>query len=107
MTSTVLEWDVATGRLLRQLPGPRGRVTNLAIHPDGQTMVTTSSDWTSRLWHLPSGQEICTILQHRAAQHYPGEQYWIEFADLDTLVVASTKDESGYQTLYVLRATNE
>jgi WD40 repeat protein/serine/threonine protein kinase len=106
-TSTVLEWDVATGRLLRQLPGPRGRVTNLAIHPDGQSMVTTSSDWTSRLWHLPSGQEICTILQHRAAQHYPGEQYWIEFADLDTLVVASTKDESGYQTLYVLRATNE
>jgi len=103
--SGVVEWDVASGRQLRQLPGPRGRVTNLALHPDGKTLVTTSSDWTSRLWHLPSGQELCTILQHHADQHHHGERHWIQFADADTLLISSTRDASGQQTLFILEAT--
>ena len=50
---------------LRTLIGHGGKVTTVAVAPDGRTAVTGSDDRTARLWDLDSGRLLAT-LEHDA-----------------------------------------
>jgi WD40 repeat protein len=43
-------WDATTGEELVQLPGHSDYVYSLAFSPDGKTLVSSSGDFTVRLW---------------------------------------------------------
>lgn len=46
-------WDAASGNELVTLIGHEGKITGLAISPDGRFMVSTSLDGTTRIWGIP------------------------------------------------------
>ncbi|WP_425400435.1 protein kinase domain-containing protein [Aeoliella sp.] len=49
---TIRLWDFETRSLRKTLIGHKGRVSRLAISPDGRTLVSTGHDSTLRLWSL-------------------------------------------------------
>jgi WD40 repeat protein len=49
---TIGLWEAATGKLLAQLAGHRGKVTCLAIHAAGQLLVSGSEDGTALVWDV-------------------------------------------------------
>lgn len=54
-------WDLKTGQLIHNLKGHSYAVHAIAISPDGQTLVSGSSDATMKLWNLKTGQLIRTF----------------------------------------------
>jgi RNA polymerase sigma factor (sigma-70 family) len=56
--STIHLWEVATGRHLRQLPGPPGWIRALAFAPDGRALVSTG-DRQVQVWDTATGKEVC------------------------------------------------
>jgi hypothetical protein len=57
-TSAIDIWDVASGRLVRQLEGHTDFVNALAVSPDGRRLASGSYDFTVRLWDIQTGKEI-------------------------------------------------
>ena len=55
-------WDSATGEKLRTFQGDLGTVHSLAFSPDGNQVLTASSDGTARLWDAASGRELCQLI---------------------------------------------
>jgi WD40 repeat protein len=48
-------WDTATGRLIAALEGPRAdELTGAWFAPDGERILTSSSDGTLRMWSVPA-----------------------------------------------------
>jgi serine/threonine protein kinase/WD40 repeat protein len=64
-------WDAATGRPLTAPLPHRGSVTQVAISPDGKTLLTASSpqpgQWEVRLWDAASGQALTDPVPHPGA----------------------------------------
>ncbi len=48
--ATVWIWDRATGQEIARLTGHTGRVTRVAVSPDGARLATASDDGTVRVW---------------------------------------------------------
>jgi WD40 repeat protein len=51
-TTDIGLWDVATGKLRRELSGHTGAVRSMAFAPDGQSLASGSDDRTIRVWAL-------------------------------------------------------
>ena len=60
----VFLWDPAADTL-RELPGHRAAVWDLAVSPDGKYLLSVSLDATARLWELPQGYPVA-VLSHAA-----------------------------------------
>src|SRR5262249_18754629 len=58
--------DVATGQVIRTLPGHTREIFELAFSPDGKTLASSSLDGTVRLWNDGDGSAIQTLADHRA-----------------------------------------
>ena len=50
--STLLLWDVATGRQIRVLEGHKDWVSGVAWSRDGKLIVSSSGDGTARMWEV-------------------------------------------------------
>lgn len=57
----ILVWSTTTGRSLKPLEGHEGSVNAVAFSPDGEILVSGSSDRTVRLWDLRTGAELLCI----------------------------------------------
>lgn len=68
-------WEVETGRERSPLVGHRAPVTALQFLPDGQTLVTTDSQETTRYWNLTDGRQrtLWADGSPRAAQAVSGD----------------------------------
>ncbi|KAJ7074078.1 WD40-repeat-containing domain protein [Mycena amicta] len=61
---TIKLWDVASGQLLRNLPGHDNWVRALAFHPTGKYLLSASDDKTIRVWELSTGRCMKTVEAH-------------------------------------------
>jgi hypothetical protein len=64
--NTVEVWDVASGRLLRNLVGHTANVICVAFSPDSRRIATCSYDQTVKLWDAATGREVFTLRGHTA-----------------------------------------
>lgn len=51
-------WDMAKRNLVAVLRGHEGTITDLAFSPGGRTLATVDDVGVTRLWHVPTRQEI-------------------------------------------------
>ena len=62
--STVLVWEVGSGRLVRTLAEHTGEVMALAVLPAGGLLASGSEDNTVRVWEVGSGRLVRTLAGH-------------------------------------------
>jgi WD40 repeat protein len=60
-------WDVATGDVLLILRGHEGSLHSASFSPDGNRIVTSGSDSTTRLWDAHTGEQLFILPGHTAA----------------------------------------
>ncbi len=56
-------WSIS-GKHLKTLTGHKGYVAGITFFPDGNTLVTGSSDKTARLWNVHTGENIEILTGH-------------------------------------------
>jgi WD40 repeat protein len=76
------------------LRGHAGRVTGVAINPDGTILATSGVDGTVRLWDMATGEQILTLTGHSLAVT------GVDFSPDGRYLVASGSD--GTVRVYVL-----
>jgi WD40 repeat protein len=60
-------WATDTGKLLRQLPAPGGRIWQVALSPDGKVLASVNrTDHAVHLWDVARGRELHTFAGHRS-----------------------------------------
>ena len=64
---TIKVWEIGTGKLLRTLQNPRGKLRSMAMSPDGSRVASGSDDGTFNIWNLNTGQLILSINAHSDA----------------------------------------
>ena len=62
--AAILEWDVRSGQLLRQLRGHIGPIRGLAYRGAGDLLASGSEDATIRLWDTDDGSLVQTLSGH-------------------------------------------
>ena len=67
--SDVKLWDLQTGTVRRALEGHTGRVYGAVFTPDGETVITSSSDATIRFWNPVTGQSKAFLRGHTHDVH--------------------------------------
>ena len=60
----VIVWDLATGRPLHRLEGHRGKVSDVAPAPNGNTLASAGWDGTVRLWDTETGRSLAVLEGH-------------------------------------------
>ena len=60
----VKKWDAAGSQIVLALKGHTDGVNSVAFSPDGEHLLSGSSDATLKLWDVRTGQEVFTLLGH-------------------------------------------
>ena len=60
-------WDLAGGRLVRQVPGDWGWVSQAAFAPDGRSLASAYSNSEVRLWDAATGRQLQRFVGHLEA----------------------------------------
>ena len=57
-------WDVASGKLLKDLTGHTFWIHTVQFSPDGKKIVTASRDKTAKIWDVASGKLLANLTGH-------------------------------------------
>ena len=63
--NTASLWDVRTGVEIRRFSGHTGPVTSVAVSPDGNFLLSGSSDGSARVWGTGDGREKARLISFR------------------------------------------
>ena len=80
--------EVASGQQLHLLRST-SPVTNAAITSDEQTLAIATEDGRVSLWHIPTGQPLCTLCQ------LPERVFCLQFSADGQRLAAVTRQASG------------
>jgi WD40 repeat protein len=94
----VIVWDLDSRGKLAQFSKNRADVNDFSISPDGKTLASVGNDRALRLWHLPSGQALFTLLQHS------NKINWVKFASNNKLLIGAQLDANTKQGVLVFNA---
>jgi WD40 repeat protein len=78
--STVLVWDVPSGKLLSPGGGHTSAVRSLAVSADSKFVVTSSDDGTVLKWELETGKTAGVVMQPVTTAYSPGPVLSPDFA---------------------------
>jgi WD40 repeat protein len=78
-------WDARTGQEIRQFSGRHGEVFDVAFSPDGQTLATSSTDLSIRLWDVGTGEQRLVITSTTQVE-------WFAFSPLGDTILAGGYD---------------
>lgn len=88
---TLIQWNVATGDIIRRFGGHAGGINSIAMSRDGQTVVSGSDDSTLILWEVSTGEIIRRFEGHmdavRSVAFGPDEQTIASGSDDNTLML--------------------
>lgn len=62
--TTIMLWEVATGKAQSTLKGHKGKVRCLTFHPDGKTLASGDDKGTIKLWDVTSSKELASFTGH-------------------------------------------
>jgi eukaryotic-like serine/threonine-protein kinase len=62
-SGSIIAWDAVTGACLFSSPRHQGKITDLALSPDGMRIASASSDKTIRVWELAMAPEQDLLYQ--------------------------------------------
>lgn len=65
--------EVATGNVVRTIPGDTEPITALAVSPNGRILITASRSTMCKIWNIQSGECLRQWRAHKlpvAASHY-------------------------------------
>jgi hypothetical protein len=80
-------WEVATGRLVHELSGPRGWIRTVAFSSDGRLLAGGGDQGTVWLWDTATGEEV-----RRLAVPHTDDVGWLAFVPGGTTLVAAGYD---------------
>ena len=91
LDSSLMVWDVESGKELQTLVGHTSWVSAVAVTPDGKNVISGSADKTIRVWDIESGEEIQTLVGHtgevRAVAVTPDGKHAITSSNDETIRV--------------------
>lgn len=61
---SVIQWDAATGTVIRSLAGHSKAVTSVCVLNSSQTLVTAGIDQSLRVWNSDTGELVRSLNQH-------------------------------------------
>jgi len=66
---TIILWDVAIGKRIRQLTGHKSDVNSVTFSPDGKMLASGSDDQTIILWDVATGTQISQFIGNNDIKH--------------------------------------
>ena len=87
--TTIQIWDIPTRKLVREKETHTGGIFSHSISPNGQTLATSHSDYSVRLWDIERGVERVRLIGHNTLT------YVLDFSP-DGAMLASGKSRTVY-----------
>ncbi len=82
----ILLWDIATTKIIKRFTGHSAIVMDMAVHPQGNILASSSFDTTIKLWDITTGECLNTLTDH-------SQVVWtINFNTQGTQLVSSSFD---------------
>ncbi|HMA60783.1 MAG TPA: WD40 repeat domain-containing protein [Halanaerobiales bacterium] len=77
----ILIWDISTGNIIHTLTGHSSHINSIEFHPDGDKIISGSSDNTVKIWDISTEEVISEFTQHTGAVNscvfFPDGEYVI------------------------------
>ena len=86
--SIVRVWDPRTGKRITKFVGHTDNIRDVLIAQDGETIMTSSSDQTVKVWSMTAGRCMYTLTMHH-------DSVWSLYSNHPRLSVFYSSDRSG------------
>ena len=97
-------WEIGTGRLQHRFEGHTGKLTGLAVSPDGRFAVSAGWDRVARVWDLGRRAEVAVLDGHKGpvnAVAFSGDGTTVYTASYDGTIGVFDRNGGGMRSVLV------